>query len=178
MLENDRIEVKKALSNFGRKVVVASRTNFLGKNVSGKGSRSIDYDLEVFPQSFHQSFEMEDYMLYQDKGVSGTKKKYNTPYSYRSKGGKRGLKGMPPPSAFDKWSIRRGLAGRDGKGRFLSRKSLTMALAISKFYYGTKPTLFFTKAFKKEFKSLPDELIEAYALDVERFMESTLNGNR
>ena len=43
---------------------------------------------------------MEDYGIFQDRGVSGVKNKYNTSYSYKSKGGKRGLKGMPPSKAI------------------------------------------------------------------------------
>ena len=167
---SDRIEVQKALSKFGRNVVVEARSNFLGKNASGKGSRSVDNKLEIFPNSFSLSFSMEDYMEYQDKGVSGKKTKYNTPFKYTTK--------RPPAKAFDRWAIRRGLAGRNEKGQFTSRKSLTFALANHVFMYGIKPSLFFTKAFEKEFKSLPEELMNAYALDIERFMQSTLKAGR
>lgn len=166
MLDDNKIEVKRILSKFGSEVVFNARTNFLGKNASGKGSRSIDYDLEVFKNSFSLSFEMEDYMNYQDKGVSGTKTKYNTPFSYTNK--------RPPASAFDKWTIRRGLAGRDGAGRFLSRKSLTFALANHVFKHGIRPSKFFTKAFEQEFRNLPQEIIEAYGLDVEKLMKTAL----
>ena len=170
MLEGqNKIEVKRILSRFGREVVLNARTNFLGKNASGKGSRSLNFDLDVFKNSFSLSFEMEDYMNYQDKGVSGTETKYNTPFAYTNK--------RPPASAFDKWAIRRGLAGRDEAGRFLSRKSLTFALASHVFKHGIKPSLFFTKAFEKEFRNLPDEIIEAYGLDVERLMEITLKAD-
>ena len=116
----------------------------------------------------------EDYLPFIDKGVSGTRKKYNTPFSYKSKGGKTGLKGMPPPSAFDRWNIIRGRASRDESGRFLTRKQLNFATAVSVFRYGIKPTNFFTTPFEQAFAALPDELIEAYGLDVENFMELTL----
>lgn len=95
------------------------------------------------------------------------KKKFDTPYSYKDK--------RPPASAFDKWTIRRGLAPRDDKGRFMSRRSLNFAIANSVFNYGIKPSLFFTKAFEKHFKTLPDEIIEAFGLDVEELMRITLN---
>ena len=118
---------------------------------------------------------MEDYGKFQDKGVSGIEQKYNTPYSYKSKGGKRGLKGMPPPKAFDKWNIKRGLAPRDDKGKFLSRKQTNFLVALKIFKKGIKPSLFFTKPFEKAFERLPDELVEAYGLDVEQFLEYTIN---
>ena len=77
---------------------------------------------------------MEQYGEYQDKGVSGTKRKYNTPFKYTNK--------MPPPKAFDKWGIRRGIAPRTKTGQFEKRKSLNFVLARSIFYKGIKPSLF------------------------------------
>ena len=163
--------VRDTLNRFGSEVVSQSRANFLRKNVTGKGSRSIDYDLQAFPNSFQLEFEMEDYMEYQDKGVSGVKKSYNTPYRYTNK--------MPPPSAFDQWSIRRGLAGtRDKQGRFIARKAINYALARHIYQQGIKPSKFFTKAFESAFRDLPDELVEAYGLDAKELMAATLNAKR
>jgi hypothetical protein len=109
-------------------------------------------------------FTMEDYGVFQDAGVSGTKKKYNTPYSYKSK--------MPPVKAFDKWIVRKGLAPRKSGGQFSSRKSLAFLIARSVFRNGIKPSLFFTKPFEAAYKKLPQELVEAYGLDaIELFNE-------
>ena len=36
---------------------------------------------------------------------------------------------------------------------------------------GIKPSKFMTKALEKEFKTLPDELIEAYGLDIDDFLD-------
>jgi hypothetical protein len=110
---------------------------------------------------------MEDYGVFQDKGVSGVKKKYNTPYSYTSK--------MPPPSKMDKWIVKKGIAPRDKSGKFISRKSLQFMIARSIYNNGIKPSLFFTKPFEKAFKGLSKDLIEAYKLDVEQLMKNTIN---
>jgi hypothetical protein len=110
---------------------------------------------------------MEDYGVFQDKGVSGVKKKYDTPYSYKSK--------MPPPSKMDKWIVKKGIAPRDKSGKFISRKSLQFMIARSIFNNGIKPSLFFTKPFEKAFKGLNKDLIEAYKLDVEQLMKNTIN---
>ena len=87
---------------------------------------------------------------------------------------------MPPPSKLDKWTVKKGIAPRDEKGRFLSRKSLQFAIARSIFYNGIRPSLFFTKPFLKYSKELPNELEQAFALDAEAFLEFTtkqqLNG--
>ena len=114
MLKN----VQQELNRFSKYVIQQSRTNLTkGKKNSSKDLyNSLDYDLTVSPNSFALSFLMEEYGIYQDKGVSGKKVKYNTPFSYKDK--------MPPPSKLDKWIVRKGLKGiRDKKGKFISRKS-------------------------------------------------------
>jgi hypothetical protein len=114
--------------------------------------------VKVSTNSFEMSIEMEEYGHFQDKGVSGKKVKYNTPYSYKSK--------MPPPSKLDKWIVRKGIAPRDKKGNFISRKSLQFLIARSIFNNGIKPSLFLTKPFEAAFKTLPDELVEKFGLEV------------
>ena len=165
---------KKALEEFRDKVVEESKKNL---RKEGKGGGALENDLKggevkVTDRSLQFEIEMPYYGVFQDKGVSGIKKKYNTPYSYKTK--------MPPPSKLDKWTVRKGIAPRDEKGRFLSRKTLQFLIARSIFYNGIKPSLFFTKPFEKYAKGLPKELEQAFALDTEAFLEFTtkqqLNG--
>jgi len=168
MLKN----VQQELNRFAKYVIQQSRTNLTkGKKNSSKALyNSLDYDLNVGPNSFSMSFLMEDYGIFQDKGVSGIKKKYNTPYAYKDK--------MPPPSKMDKWIVRKGLKGIRGKdGKFISRKSLQFMIARSIYNNGIKPSLFFTKPFEKAFKNLDKDIIKAYQLDVEELLKFTTNGN-
>ena len=168
MLKN----VQQELNRFAKYVIQQSRTNLTKgkKNSSKKLYNSLDYDINVSPNSFSLSFLMEDYGVFQDKGVSGIKKKYNTPYSYTNK--------MPPPSKMDKWIVRKGLKGVRGKdGKFISRKSLQFMIARSIYNNGIKPSLFFTKPFKKAFTNLDKDIIKAYQLDVEELLKFTTNGN-
>jgi hypothetical protein len=164
---------EKVLSEFAEYVISGAKANLKKqkKNTSGKLDKSLDYKIKVTKNSIQLDFLGEDYLEFIDKGVSGIKKKYNTPFSYKKKGG---LKGMPPPSAFDKWNVKKGRAARDDKGRFLSRKQLNFATAVGVFYYGIKPSKFFTSPFEMAFDSLPNELVEAYGLDVEEFIKLTL----
>jgi hypothetical protein len=171
---------KRALEEFRDKVVEESKKNL---RKEGKGGGKLENELKggevkVTDRSLQFEIEMPYYGVFQDKGVSGVEKKYNTPYSYKRKGS--GLKGMPPPSKLDKWTVRKGIAPRDEKGRFLSRKSLQFLIARSIFYNGIKPSLFFTKPFEKYAKGLPKELEQAFALDTQAFLEFTtkqqLNG--
>ena len=178
MLKN----VNDELNRFAKYVISQSRANLTRgkKNSSNKLYNSLDSNVKVSKNSFELTFLMEEYGVFQDKGVKGTKSNYlenkNSPFSYKSKGGKNGLKGMPPPKSFDKWIVRKGLKGiRNKKGQFISRKSLQFMIARSVFEKGIKASMFFTKPFEKAFKNLPKELVDAYKLDVEQLIKTTVN---
>ena len=163
--------VEESLNKFAKYVVQQSRTNLTKgkKNVSKGLYDSIGYDLKVMPNSFSLSFIMDEYGMYQDKGVSGTKKKYNTPFSYKTK--------MPPIKPLSDWAKFRNIRLRDEKGRFKKGNYKTIGFLISRsiFKKGIKPSLFFTKPFEKAFDNLPKEVVEAFALDMERFLKTTTN---
>mgnify|MGYP001326145521 FL=1 len=156
-------ETRETLNKFAKYVIQQARTNLTKgkKNVTKELYNSLDYNININPNNVNVIFEMEDYGIFQDLGVSGTKTKYNTPYSYTTK--------MPPPKAFSQWVVRKGLKGtRDKKtGRFLSRKSLQYAVARNIFKYGIKPSMFFTKPFERAFKNLPSELQDSFGIDIE-----------
>ena len=156
----DKEEVQEAIDKFRKYVVQQSKSNLTKqkKNASKSLYNSIKGISKVNPNSISLYFEMEAHGVFQDKGVSGKEKKYNTPYSYKSK--------MPPTKALDKWVVRRGIAPRDAKGRLISRQSLKFAIAKGIFKNGIKPSLFFTKPFEAAYDRLPDELVEAYGIDI------------
>ena len=161
----DLKETKQILNKFAKYVIKQARTNLTkgNKNSSKRLYDSLDYKLKVGRNSFGLQFLMEEYGAYQDQGVSGKKRKFDTPFSFKSK--------MPPPSSLDKWSVRKGIAPRDKKGRFIPRQSLNFLIARSIFTYGIKPSMFFTKPFEKGFRELPPELTTAFAIDVENSIE-------
>jgi hypothetical protein len=160
--------LKDELNTFRKRVIQQAKSNLTktGKNASKRLYNSLDSELKGSPNSFELNFTMADYGEFVDKGVSGIKQKYNTPYSYKSK--------MPPPSKLDKWIVRRGLAPRDKSGKLLSRKTLQFVIARSIYRKGFKPSLFFTKPFENEYKKLSTDLINAYGLDMEEFLAYTL----
>lgn len=159
-------ELQIELNKFRDYVVSQAKANLTrqGKNSSKRLYNSIKGNVKANPNSFEMEFSMEEYGFYQDKGVSGIKKKYNTDYKYTNK--------MPPAKAFDKWVVRRGLAPRE-KGKFKSRKSLSFAIARSVYFNGIKPSLFFTKPFEAALKRLPEQLVEAFGLDAIKLFNST-----
>jgi len=167
MLDN----VQELLDDFKAYVIKQAKSNLtrMKKNSSKTLYNSIDGFVKKYKNSISIYFEMEDYGFFQDQGVSGTKKKYDTPYSYKSK--------MPPPSKLDKWIVRKGIAPRKQGGQFISRKSLQFLIARSIYTNGIKPSLFFTKPFEAAFKKLPEELIEKYGLDIEQLFEDITKDN-
>lgn len=164
-------ELQLELNKFRDYVISQAKANLTrgGKNSSKSLYNSIKGNVKANPNSFEMDFSMEEYGLYQDKGVSGIKKKYNTNYKYTNK--------MPPAKAFDKWVVRKGLAPRE-KGKFKNRKSLSFAIARSVYINGIKPSLFFTKPFEKAFKRLPEDLVEAFGLDAIKLFNSTTFPNQ
>ena len=156
----DSKEVQEAIDKFRKYVIQQSRSNLTKqrKNVNKSLYNSINGVSKVNKNSISLYFEMLDYGIFQDKGVSGKVKKYNTDFSYKSK--------MPPSKVFDKWIVRKGIAPRNEKGQFMSRKSLSYLIARKIFREGIKPSLFFTKPFEKAYERLPDEIVEAYGIDI------------
>tara|TARA_X000001382_G_scaffold101311_1_gene76003 strand:+ start:500 stop:1018 length:519 start_codon:yes stop_codon:yes gene_type:complete len=165
-------QTKEFLEEFKNKVIRESKSNLSKKRkrVTKKLYESIDGEVKVSQNSFQMSFFMEEYGLYQDKGVSGTEKKYNTPYSYRDK--------IPPAKPFIEWARFRKLQPRLKSGKFGSYKTMGYILARSVYKKGIKPSLFFTKPFEKYFKKLPNELVEKFGLDVEDLLAFSLDEKR
>jgi hypothetical protein len=164
--------VTEELNKFAKYVVSQSRANLTRskKNASKQLYNSIEYKVKESKNSFQLEFLMEDYGIFQDKGVSGVKKKYNTPYSYKDK--------MPPVKSLDKWIVKRNLKGVRGKdGKFISRKSLQYMIARSIYNNGIKPSMFFTKPFEKAFKNLDEDLVNAFRLDMEKLLTTTTKDN-
>ena len=165
----DREETQKELDKFRKYVIQQARTNLSKSkmNSSKKLYNSINGVSKVNPNSISLYFEMLDYGVFQDKGVKGLKSNYienkKTPYSF-----KKGIASRQMLKNLDKWIVRKGIAPRDKNGKFISRQGLKFAIAKSIFNNGIKPSLFFTKPFERAYKNLPNELISAYGLDIEK----------
>jgi hypothetical protein len=164
-----RKETEIYLNNFAKYVIQQSRSNLTkgGKKSTSNLYNSLDKEIEVGANSFRLAFLMEDYGKFQDKGVSGTEKKYNTEFSYTSK--------RPPLKPITDWVKNKRFQFKNKQGKFLSYQSTAYLVRNSIFKKGIKPSLFFTTPFEKAFERLPNELVEAYGLDVEQFLQYTIN---
>lgn len=166
------------LDKFAKRVISRSRANLTrNKNNTSKNLyNSLDYKQKVMPNSMMLEFIMNEYGLYIDQGVKGAnpklmgdKGKQKAPfskYSYKDK--------MPPLEPILAWVKAKKIRFRNKKGQFTKATYLGAAFAIQKSIYaqGIKPSLFFTKPFKSAFNDLPQELVDAYKLDIEYFIKN------
>ena len=162
--------LQEELNKFAKYIIQQSRSNLSksDKNVSKELYNSLGYNVEVTAKGAELGFSMEQYGEFQDKGVRGkssSAKAPNSPFRFGSGTGKKG--GLT--NSIDKWVRRRGIQFKDRKsGRFLSYQSTAFLISRSIYQKGIKPSLFFTKPFVAAFKRLPDELIEAYSIGLEK----------
>jgi hypothetical protein len=178
------------LNDFAKYVIQQSRSNLTngGKNYEKKLYNSLDSEINVSANSFRLAFLMEDYGKFVDKGVRGKdpsrvsknakikgQQAAGSEYKFGS-GNFRGTWGTFT-NGLEKWVKAKGLRLRDSKGRFKEGNVKTIAQIVARniYFRGIKPSLFFTKPFEKAFERLPDELVEAYGLDVEQFLQYTIN---
>ena len=159
--------IAKIFDTLGSNVVKQARAN-LKKKKKGGGEleKSLGYKVKVNSVEF----TLTDYWEFVDAGVKGKggtkadgkawklKKVTNNKFKYTDK--------KPPFMAFNGWTIRKGIAPRDAKGKFTSRKSLLYAIANSVYHTGIETTHFFTDALDNEVLKLGDEIGEAFALDL------------
>jgi len=169
-------ETYKYLNDFAKYVIQQSRSNLSKSNKSNTKAlyNSLDKEIEVGANSFRLTFLMTEYGEYVDKGVQGKKsssKAPDSPFKFGSGTGRKG--GLT--DGISKWVQQKQIQFRDRKsGKFLSYQSTAFLITRSVYNKGIRPSLFFTRPFEKAFERLPDELVEAYGLDVEQFLKYTL----
>jgi hypothetical protein len=163
---------KKAMDVWANNVILDAKRNLV-QNKKVSSGQLLDSlkstGVKFGANSMELNISMAYYGTFVDAGVNGTKTVYNTPYSYKDK--------MPPPSALDKWIVRKNIAPRDDKGRFQSRKSIQFAIAKSIFYYGFKPTYFLRNAVTKNITKLPQQIKEAFAFDIDSAVNLIVKSN-
>lgn len=171
-----REEIDKALQRFVKYVTSQSKANLTrkDKNVRGKLYNSIKGSAKVNPNSIEVSFEMEDYGAFQDLGVRGktsSQKAPNSPYRFGTGSGKKG--GLT--EGIDKWVRDKRIQFQDREsGRFLSYQQTAFLITRAVYNKGIEASRFFSKPFETAFEKLPEEITEAYALDVEKLIKETL----
>ena len=148
----DTANIERYLNSFGRQVVAQSKTTLnFKKGGDSKLEESISFKVIKKGENYTVQFYMSSYGQFVDKGVSGTQKKrtfkdykskvIKSPYSYKNSKGHS----QPPSKALDGWAVKKGIAPRDAKGRFMKRKTLTFLIARSIGRNGIQGISFFQK---------------------------------
>lgn len=160
--------LKDTLDGFGKFVVQQSKSNLSkgGKRDTSKLYRSLKYNTKVSPNSFELSISMEDYGDFVDKGVKGVKSSFKAPRSPYKFGTGTGRKGGLT-NAIQGWVARKRFQFRDNKGKFRSFESTANTIIRSIWLTGIRSTEFYSIPFELAFKRLPEEVVEAFGLDVE-----------
>jgi len=166
------MSVKQVLELFGKRVQQQSKSNLSkrGKKDTSELYNSIGYDVKVSKNSFHLSFTMTDYGKFVDKGVKGktsSAKAPKSPFRFGSGTGRSG--GLT--DGINGWVKRKRLQFKErGTGKFLSYQSTAFLITRSIYNKGIETTNFFTTPFENEFKKLPEQVVEAYGLEVNQLL--------
>jgi hypothetical protein len=161
--------LERYLKSFGKQVVKQAQGNLSKAGKKGALSNSIDFFVIRKGGTLTVRFKMAAYGVFVDKGVSGTKvkrsyldrdgKTKSSPFKYTNK--------QPPSRIIDKWIVRKGIAPRDEKGRFMPRKSISFLIArsikskgIQGISFFQKPMMLGMKTFSKKFgKAIAEDII-------------------
>jgi len=168
----DTANIERYLNSFGKQVVNRSKGNLQKAGKGGKLEESISFKVIQDGDGFTVQFYMSYYGQFVDKGVSGTQTKrtfkdykskvITSPYSYKKSKGHS----QPPSSALDGWAVKKGIAPRDVKGRFMKRKTLTFLLARSIGRNGIQGISFFQKPLGLGLKQFGKEMLGAVKEDI------------
>ena len=163
---------EKIVKMFADKVIKQSVRNLSKQDHidTGKLAQKLNYNLEVYPSgALELNFEMPEYGLFQDKGVKGSiggkRRAVKSPYKFKGKNIKKDV--------IEDWIIRKGIKGRDKKGRFITRKSFAFLVGRKIALFGLPATRFFSNAFRQHYRKLPSDFTKAYANDLEKFLKAT-----
>jgi len=161
--------LERYLNSFGKQVVNRAKGNL--QKAKGGGTnleKSLSFKVITSAEGFSVQFYMDSYGTFVDKGVSGTKVKRSfkdykgrtitSPYKYTTK--------QPPSRVLDKWIVKKGIAPRDEKGRFMSRKSISFLIARSIKRKGIQGISFFQKPLMLGLKQFGKEMLGAVKNDI------------
>ena len=161
--------LERYLNSFGKQVVNRAKGNLQKSKGGGTNlEKSLSFKVVTSAEGFSVQFYMDSYGTFVDKGVSGTQVKRSfkdykgrtitSPYKYTTK--------QPPSRVLDKWIVKKGIAPRDEKGRFMSRKSISFLIARSIKRKGIQGISFFQKPLMLGLKQFGKEMLGAVKDDI------------
>jgi len=171
----DTQNIERYLNSFGKQVTNRAKGGLQRKKGGGTAlEKSIRFEVVKNTNGYSINFYMNNYGVYVDKGVSGTKKiqqfknylnkVVNSPYRYTTK--------QPPPGILAKWISKKGIKGRDKKtGRFISNMSLAYIIGSKIKRDGIKSLAFFQKPLGLGMKEMGTKLLQNVKEDILNTLE-------
>lgn len=170
------MSVKATLDLFYKGLIKHSRSNLSkkGHNFSKKLYNSLDYEVKEFKNSFHSSLSMEDYGDFKDKGVRGAGGVRKTTSKFKKTNNKGKLWKIKAKNSKYKYGKSGGISAKHFKGWAAAKGISPFAVAKAVYHQGIETTNFYSHPFELAFKKLPDDLVEAYGLELDKFLEASI----
>ena len=169
-------ELEKVLRSFGKRVNKQARLNLKKKksNDTGKLSNSLFLKVKENPNSISVDMMWESYGDFIDQGVRGAGGVRKTTSGFNNRNNKGKLWKIKAKNSKYRFGKSGGISSKHFVG-WAKRKGISpFAVAKAVYHQGIETTHFFSEPFNKEFKTLPEEVTEAYGLDVENFLKFSL----
>ena len=161
--------IENYLKSYGKYIVRQARgiLKQRGKDDTGKLSKSLKFKITQDKEGYEIKFLASKYAAFVNKGVSGTKgtrtyidadgKRKQSPFKFKK---------QPPSSVIEGWVKRKGIKGRDKKGRFITRKSFAFIIAKSIKRKGIPAASFYTQPLSYSYKLFKKEMVKHFKADV------------
>ncbi|MFL5808624.1 MAG: hypothetical protein ACJ749_03830 [Flavisolibacter sp.] len=133
--ENELTAAQAAAGEFIKRV--QSNVKASGMSMTGKMA-----NLSIKVEGNSVQVLAHPHLIFHDKGVSGTNRKYDTPFAFKDK--------MPPPDKIKQWIAEKGLKPKEGQ----TEEGLAFAVAKSIQKNGHEPKHFFSKEIPQLVKDL------------------------
>ena len=177
------INTIQSLQKLGTSVVKEGK-GILRKKKKSSGTLYNDFDYLVTNTGDTVTLEFEfgnadNYWKFVDEGVrgaggfkgSGRARGKGSPFRFGS--GKFGGTWNKFKKSIKNWIRKKGLKGRDKKGRFIKVESFAFLIQRSIFQRGLTRTQFFSKPFTEQFNKQTDNITKAFADDLQIALDQT-----
>jgi hypothetical protein len=163
--------LEKVLKDFNKEVIKQARANLTrkGKRDTNTLYKEMNSTVSVGKNSFYSSIDFgkaSEYWDFIDKGVKGVSSSQRAPQSPYKFGTGTGRKGGLT-KGIDGWVRRKRFQFKDKQGKFLSYESTAFLIRRAIWNKGLETTNFISRPFELAFKRLPNEVVEAYSLDLD-----------
>lgn len=161
----DPVRVRDVMNNFGENVIETARQNLIerGSSVSGNLENKMKFVAKVMPNSMSLKFDLGEYGEGIDQGVQGSMpQRYlvgRTPFKFQSI--------YPGEAMVDNvlsWANKVGFRFYD-----FDQRHGAFSLATYILREGIIGNKFFTDAYEDYIREIPEDIAEAFGLDVEEF---------